>query len=607
MTGRLEHEELAELLPACRALVAPSTFPEAFGMVAAEAAACGAVPVVARHSGLAEVAEALAAEVPAQAAGWLTFPVDDGAVEALAERVVGVPAGAARAARRDARRARRGGAAALVVGAGRRGRDRRRAGPPGGAPAAVTAPAARPRGGAARAPSPAPSRPGGPAGQPALRIVFRPPMRSREALQGSRRRLARAGTGRAAGPLGAVLLALAALARRRLRRSQGRRQREPDRGQEGVRREVRLLPHARPRRHQRGRRAEPRQGLRSERPGRARAQLDPRRRRRADQDPEPRRRDAERPRDGLDGQRRRRLRRHRSRRCPARTAACSRPPCSRRAPASRRVEKNGKLTIPASPTGQLAYATNKATATAGPVTIEMPNMSGVDHNLALESGAHEATGPGPVIGQDADHRQGLDERESDAQGRHLHVLLRGPRAPSRGHVRADHGQVAPWSSAAATGSSSRARSRRRTRMRCARCWTRRSSSARSRRAAPGRPTTRSRCSRSSSATGSKTPTASRRSRASRPTPSQTASSSATASRSRNPEGSFVVEQQGYLTTGEDGRIEWMRLVCSGYRPVAPSRAVRALTARAIAGRPDGVSKTAARPGPSCVAQSGVPG
>ena len=34
----------------------------------------------------------------------------------------------------------------------------------------------------------------------------------------------------------------------------------------------------------------------------------------------------------------------------------------------------------------------------------------------------------------------------------------------------------------------------------------------------------------------------------------------------NPEGSFVVEQQGYLTTGEDGRIEWMRLLCSGFRP-----------------------------------------
>jgi hypothetical protein len=33
----------------------------------------------------------------------------------------------------------------------------------------------------------------------------------------------------------------------------------------------------------------------------------------------------------------------------------------------------------------------------------------------------------------------------------------------------------------------------------------------------------------------------------------------------NPEGRFVVEQQGYLTTGDDGRIEWMRIVCSGFR------------------------------------------
>jgi len=40
-TGRLDHEELAELLPACEALVVPSTFPESFGMVAVEAAACG--------------------------------------------------------------------------------------------------------------------------------------------------------------------------------------------------------------------------------------------------------------------------------------------------------------------------------------------------------------------------------------------------------------------------------------------------------------------------------------------------------------------------------------------------------------------------------------
>ena len=88
-TGRLDHEELAELLPACEALVVPSTFPEAFGMVAAEAAACGVLPVSAAHSGLAEVSEVLAREVPSEAAAWLSFPVDDDAVRAIAERVVG--------------------------------------------------------------------------------------------------------------------------------------------------------------------------------------------------------------------------------------------------------------------------------------------------------------------------------------------------------------------------------------------------------------------------------------------------------------------------------------------------------------------------------------
>ena len=50
--GRLDHAELADLLPAAEAMAVTSTFPEAFGMVAAEAAACGALPVVADHSGL---------------------------------------------------------------------------------------------------------------------------------------------------------------------------------------------------------------------------------------------------------------------------------------------------------------------------------------------------------------------------------------------------------------------------------------------------------------------------------------------------------------------------------------------------------------------------
>lgn len=86
-TGRLEHEELAQLLPACDALAVPSTFPEAFGMVAAEAAACGVLPVSAAHSGLAEVSEALAHAVPAGVGRLLSFPLGEEAIAQLAERL----------------------------------------------------------------------------------------------------------------------------------------------------------------------------------------------------------------------------------------------------------------------------------------------------------------------------------------------------------------------------------------------------------------------------------------------------------------------------------------------------------------------------------------
>lgn len=87
LTGRLEHDELAPLLAGCEALVFPSTFPEAYGMVAAEAAACGVLPVSAGHSGAKEVSALLAAAVPPQARGWLSFPIDDDAVRAIAARV----------------------------------------------------------------------------------------------------------------------------------------------------------------------------------------------------------------------------------------------------------------------------------------------------------------------------------------------------------------------------------------------------------------------------------------------------------------------------------------------------------------------------------------
>jgi glycosyltransferase involved in cell wall biosynthesis len=63
-TGPLEHRHLVHLLALADACVVPSIFPEAFGMVAAEAAATGCPPLVARHSGLAEIAVGLEEEYP---------------------------------------------------------------------------------------------------------------------------------------------------------------------------------------------------------------------------------------------------------------------------------------------------------------------------------------------------------------------------------------------------------------------------------------------------------------------------------------------------------------------------------------------------------------
>ena len=76
-TGALEHRHLVYLLPLCDVAVVPSVFPEAFGMVAAEAAAAGCPPVVARHSGLAEVAEGLEREYPPHAQHLVSFTNGD--------------------------------------------------------------------------------------------------------------------------------------------------------------------------------------------------------------------------------------------------------------------------------------------------------------------------------------------------------------------------------------------------------------------------------------------------------------------------------------------------------------------------------------------------
>ena len=88
-TGRLEHSDLPDLLPACEAQVVPSTFPEAFGMVAIEAAACGALPLSASHSGLAEVTAVLREGVDEDLRPLLEFERGPNAVHEIAEKLVG--------------------------------------------------------------------------------------------------------------------------------------------------------------------------------------------------------------------------------------------------------------------------------------------------------------------------------------------------------------------------------------------------------------------------------------------------------------------------------------------------------------------------------------
>ncbi len=65
------------------------------------------------------------------------------------------------------------------------------------------------------------------------------------------------------------------------------------------------------------------------------------------------------------------------------------------------VEKAGKLEIAANPAGQLAYSASTAEAKPGSVTITMPNMSGISHNIAIESGSGGATPAGTVVGASA--------------------------------------------------------------------------------------------------------------------------------------------------------------------------------------------------------------
>jgi glycosyltransferase involved in cell wall biosynthesis len=97
-TGPLEHRHLVHLLALADVAVVPSVFPEAFGMVAAEAAAAGCPPLVARHSGLAEIAEGLEAGYPPHLRHLAGFPTGDaGALAAALRELLALPAGDRRA------------------------------------------------------------------------------------------------------------------------------------------------------------------------------------------------------------------------------------------------------------------------------------------------------------------------------------------------------------------------------------------------------------------------------------------------------------------------------------------------------------------------------
>jgi glycosyltransferase involved in cell wall biosynthesis len=101
-TGPLEHRHLVHLLPLTDVCVVPSIFPEAFGMVAAEAASAGVPPLVARHSGLAEVAAGVEAEYPTELRDLASFTDD---LPAKLRRLLELPAEARRELGLAARRA----------------------------------------------------------------------------------------------------------------------------------------------------------------------------------------------------------------------------------------------------------------------------------------------------------------------------------------------------------------------------------------------------------------------------------------------------------------------------------------------------------------------
>ena len=85
--GASSNAETADLLPAMEAEVVPSTVRSRSAWSPPKLRSCGVLPICAAHSWLAEVTERLA-DACRRGRAALSFSVDDGAVAAIARRVV---------------------------------------------------------------------------------------------------------------------------------------------------------------------------------------------------------------------------------------------------------------------------------------------------------------------------------------------------------------------------------------------------------------------------------------------------------------------------------------------------------------------------------------
>ena len=88
-TGIMDHEELRMLIPCADIAVAPSIFPESFGLVGVEALACGVLPVQTYHSGFADVINVYEENLQEvfKAAGIRHLTLDENLVPNLANNI----------------------------------------------------------------------------------------------------------------------------------------------------------------------------------------------------------------------------------------------------------------------------------------------------------------------------------------------------------------------------------------------------------------------------------------------------------------------------------------------------------------------------------------